>query len=87
MAVIVAVTVVAVTVAVTVAAVIVAAVTVAAVIVAVTVVAVIVAVTPNLIQIMKINLLEPKAGKIEATEILLKTLNLKVVEVEEEEVL
>ena len=43
------------------------------------------AVIPNLIVLTIINLLVQKVGKIEVMEILLKTLNMKVVEVEEKE--
>ena len=47
----------------------------------------IVAVTLNLTQVMLVNLLEPKVGKIEVTETLPKTQILKIVEAEEKEVL
>ena len=43
----------------------------------------VVAVTLDLIVLTLINLLEQKVGKTEAMEILLKTLNMKVVEAEE----
>ena len=48
--------------------------------VAVIVAAAMVAVILNLIALISINLLEQKVGKTEAMEILLKTLNMKVVE-------
>jgi hypothetical protein len=64
-----------------------AAVTAVVVMAAVTAVVVMAAVILNPLPLMLINLLEQKAGKIEVSETLRKILNLKIVEVEEKEVL